>query len=345
MSGNLAEADVTGLEDKRKEFFVQKIQAERLSEAMKGERFEQLYEYSPKLQSLCTAYGKENIQELLQTGASELPFLDQKAFKEFNAVLDQIETFEKNIEEPLQKELTIFCERFKLTEDKVVKAMENKNPLQRRAELETAIRDNMTGWAVKLPKWLPAQWSGRVIGRGEKRKDAEMTKMQRYNEYGIEAVKFARNHNEWKNAIEMRSDVLEKQGDFIASFVSKNKEIRQALGRVVNDERPYFKEVVDETVSYDDARGLLLTEKTVKNAVRDYKSIDANKNIDFANLPTADLDMHMGKIFDAAQQNAQKESGKRNGFWMRVVGAIFGTAQERTNFIQNTAMRKSLAGA
>jgi hypothetical protein len=343
IAGNLEESDVIGLQKKREDFFDQKAQSERLSEALRGERFEQMLEFSPALQNLCKAYGKENIQELLQSGAAELPFLDQKGFKDLYGVLKDIETFERDVEGPLQQNMSVLCKQFKLSEDEVVKAMESKSPLERRAALENAIRDNMSGWAIKMPKWLPAKWSGQVVGWGEKAKDSRMTQMQRHSEYGIQAMIFARDHDEWKDAIEMRANVLEKQGNFMASFVSKNKDVRQALGRVINGERPYFKEVVDNTATYDEARGLLLTEKTVKKAVDQYKSLDANKNINFENLSAADLDTHMGKVYDEAKNNAQREAGKKIGFWMKLVNILFGNPQERANFIQNPAMRKTLA--
>ena len=343
LAGNLEAGDVVGLEGKRDELFEQKKQSERLSEALQGERFEQMLGSSPKLQSLCDAYGKDNIQEILRDGARYLMYLDQKGFKELYGVLETIEGFEKTVEQPLQEKLSAFCKKFTIKEDAVVQAMESDDPRERRRQLEGAIRKGMSGWGAKLPAWLPAQWAGQVVGWGEKAKDRARTPQQQYSEYGRKAVAFARNHDTWKDAIEMRQETLETQGDFMASFVSQNKEVRQALGRVINGELPYFKEVLETTATYEEARGMLLNEKNAKKLVDTYKS--ANKAIDFKTLAPADFDTQMGKVYDQAQKQAQTESGKREGFWASIIDSIFAAAQQRNDFIKDPAMRSMLAGA
>jgi hypothetical protein len=345
LSGKLVSGDVGGLELKRDELFDQKALSEKLSEKLQGQRFEDMLQHSAKLQSLCQAYGKEQIQEILQSGAKNLPFLDQKGFKELAAVFDEVEKFERDVEGPLQAQMTTFCKKFGLTEDAVIKAADEKSPVLRRHQLEQAIRDNMSGWAMTLPKWLPAQWAGQLVGWGDKKKDRLLTPQERYSKYGAEAMKFSLNNpkSKWQNAVEMRSKVLDTSGSFIASFVSENKEVREALGRVINGELPYMKDVIDNTTGYDEAREMLLNESNAKKYVERYKS--ANKNVDFSKLSTTELDTHMDKFYDEAQKEAQAESAKKSGFWATVIGVLFGSAQERADFTKDPAMRSMLAGA
>ena len=363
LSGQLEEADVGSLEKKRDELFEQKAQSERLGEAIKGGRFKEMLERSPQLQSLCQAYGEENIQEILESGARELMFRDQKGFKELYGVLEAIEKFERDFEEPLQNKMSAFCKQFRLTEDTVLKAMTSDVTKERQEQLKAAIQNSMTGWGAKLPKWLPAsmklpQWlpakwsgqevalSGRIVGWGEKAKDLGRSPAEQRSEYGKQAVQFGlHKENAWKSAIEMREKVFEEQGGFIASFVSKNAEVRQALGRVINGEMPYFKEVTENTATYSEAREMLLTEESAKKYVDQYKSADANKKINFTNLPPAELDKHMGKIYDEARNRLQGEASTKTGWFMSILSFLLNMTKERDNFIKNPAMRKMVAGA
>lgn len=335
LTGELQEEDVAALGVYREKFFERKVQSEKLSQELVGERFDEILERSAPLKNLCKTYGKENIQELLKTGALEFAFSDNEAFDDLSSVVTKIENFEKRVEQPLQKEMSEFCKKFKLSEDEMFKAMDSDDPAKRSAQLQSKVREKMTGGSLLG-----------IIGWGETGKDIRASRRGDAESSFSKSLRLANTKDAWKDSIEMRHEILEKQGSFIASFASSNPELRRALGRVINGERPLFKEGVEAAASFEDAKKMVPNEKNMKPLIDEYRS-KLPRGTNLATETPDQIDARMGNIFNMAQRRAEGENKRKGGFWVAaIISFLFGASgSERDKFINNPSMRSMLAGA
>jgi len=343
LNNTLTEEDVPRLAIFREYFFERKDESEKLAEKIGGERFEEILQNAPQLQDLCNAYGKDKIQEILRLGALELAWSDNKAFEELNTVVTRTERFEQQVEAPLQKEMSEFCKKFKLSEDEVLAGMDSDDPMVRMEQLQGRMREKMKGWSLQLPGFLPIG-AGKIIGWGEKAADARGSADRSMESSYGKAWMMAHQKDRWENTVELRNRVLEKQGSFMASFVSSNKDLRFALNRVINGEKPAFKDSITTTGTYEEARSVLnstsLDEKSAKTLIDEYKAANKLKPIS----DEAQITRHMGEVFKEAEKRVQTETKRKGGFFMELVRALF-SAKDKDEFINNPSMRTMFKGA
>ena len=126
-TNEVAPEDIAQLAEEREKFLRTMERVKSLKERMTAKNIEEIVATSPELQALSKLVGSKGIQGAVLKNLERLAFTDEENFENISAVVEEIESTEKEMKEA-DKIVASVCEKYGISEDEYLKALQDKDP-------------------------------------------------------------------------------------------------------------------------------------------------------------------------------------------------------------------------